>query len=118
MTLRTGETVRLASRIIPMNVATRLMYRNLREWLLKMRRPMNRTSVRIKTRTAGIQRATPDVDPYVDPTGTQELQRQMLLQNRLLLPIVSCQQHGLECRLEAHETLTQDRRVRYECCQP
>jgi len=55
-----------------MKVATLLINRNLRDWLLIMRRPMNRTSERIETRTVGIQRATRDVDPCVDPTDTQE----------------------------------------------
>ena len=64
--------MRLASRTTPMKVATLLINRNLRDWLLIMRRPMNRTSERIEIRTDGIQRATRDVDPYADPTDTQE----------------------------------------------
>ncbi len=64
--------MRLASRTTPMKVATLLINRNLRDWLLIMRRPMNRTSERIETRTDGIQRVTRDVDPYADPTDTQE----------------------------------------------
>ena len=64
--------VRLASRTTPMNVTTRLTIRNFRDWLVMMRRPMNRTIVRIKTRTDEIQRAKRDGDPYGDPKDTQE----------------------------------------------
>ena len=55
-----------------MNVTTRLIILNFRDWILMMRRPMNRTIVRIKPRTDEIQRAKRDGDPYGDPKDTQE----------------------------------------------
>ena len=113
---RTGVTARLANRTAPIKVRTRLIRRNFLDWLLMMRRPMNRTIVRMKVRTDGIQRAKRDDDPYDDRRGTQVSQRLLQLPNQLLSRTVSCLQLVLECQLVEHETWTQDRRERYEVC--
>jgi hypothetical protein len=72
----------------------------------------------MKTKTGGIQREMRDDGLCDDPKGTQESQRLTLRQNLLQWQIVFYQPHDLECRLEVHETLTQDRRAKCECYQP
>jgi hypothetical protein len=79
---------------------------------------MNQTMLRMKIKTDGIQYWMHEDDLFGDPIGMQELPQLMQRLNLLQSRIVSCQRHDLECRPEVPETLTQDRRERYECCQP